>query len=336
MGPSICFLRVVDYNNHMGRVTSGLRAMFCERGAARELRDFMREVLIACGDVELLRQIVGELAPEGIKPIATKRGLGTAAKVAPRSLPLAIVHEHLEDQGAGQLLSELRQLSPSTAILVLTTGPPPSQGPFHKAIRYPVPGPVLRAAVRSMVPDEQEDQDLEKWRLFYREVTEARERQASQNYFEVLGVPGGAPHHVIVRAFDGLSLRYHPDRYNQYRAQRWGAAIFEEVNALYKIQTEAYSVLTDRKLRARYERVLESGELRLAKDETSRADSGPTSIVELSSSTQAKKFLKLAQSDLASSNWSKALQNLQFALSMDSGNDALMAKIAEVQAKLGG
>jgi hypothetical protein len=47
----------------------------------------------------------------------------------------------------------------------------------------------------------------------------------------------------------------------------------------------------------------------------------------------AKKFLKLAQTDIAAKSWQSALQNLRFALSMESSNEAIKAKIAEIEAK---
>jgi len=296
----------------------------------------MKEILIACGNVNLLKQIVSDLPPNAFKPIATKRGGGIAQKINGRGVQAAVIHEHLEDNATQQLMGELRAIQPVPKVLLLCSGAPPAEGPFEMALRYPVPGPVFRNALKRLVPDEDTGEDLEKWRMFYRELKEKNEHVGAENYYQVLGVPDGAPHHLLVRAFDQLSLRYHPDRYNQYRAERWGAAIFDEVNALYKIQTEAYSVLTDRQLRARYEKALERGEVRLSKDETAARPTGPKALTDLATNSQSKKFLKLAQTDISTQNWSGALQNLKFALSMDASNEGIQAKIAEIEAKLGG
>ncbi len=295
----------------------------------------MQELLIACGDVELLKQILTELPQDQYKPIATKRGAGIAQKLAGRGVPLAIVYEQLADVGAGQLLGELRALDPPPATLVLTSGAPPKDGPFDKALRWPMPGPVFRNAVKSLVAQGKPEYDMEQWRAFYHDLQARNQALPTQNYYEVLGLQHGAKHDQLTRAFDAISLRFHPDRYNSYRGERWGAAIFEECNTLYKVQTEAYGVLTDRKLRSKYEAALGAGELRLSHEDTAGKDSGPRSLDELATDRKAKKFLKLAQSAIATQNWSTALQNLKFAQSMEPSNAAIQAKIEEVQAKAG-
>ena len=61
----------------------------------------MQEILIACGEVELLKKIIADLPPNQYKPIATKRGAGIAAKIQGRGLTQAIVHVELADGTAG-------------------------------------------------------------------------------------------------------------------------------------------------------------------------------------------------------------------------------------------
>ncbi|MFU8806223.1 MAG: J domain-containing protein, partial [Bradymonadaceae bacterium] len=219
----------------------------------------MKEILIACGDVDLLRQLVNDLPPNVFKPIATRRGAGVAKKLGDRAIHLAIIHANLEDDAADALIEGLRSRKPAPPILYLSAQPPPPQGPFDVAIRYPVPGPVFRNALNRLIAEETKGQDLDKWKVFYKEVKTRLARAPEQNYFEIIGVRTGAPHHVIVKAFDILSLRYHPDRYNQFRSEKWGVALHEKTNVLYKLMTEAYSVLTDRRLRSRYDAALEDG-----------------------------------------------------------------------------
>ncbi|MEM1348996.1 MAG: DnaJ domain-containing protein [Myxococcota bacterium] len=296
----------------------------------------MNEILVACGNVNLLKQIILDLPPNMFKPIATKRGAGIAQQLDGRDVQLAVIHEHLEDDATGQLLVELERLDPAPKVLLLSTDVPPSQGPFDRALRYPVPGPVFRNALHQLMPVEDNTKDLEKWRVFYQELKTKNEHAGEENYYQVLGVPDGAPHHLLVRAFDKISLRYHPDRFNQYRSERWGAAICDEVDTLYKVQMEAYSVLTDRQLRARYEKALERGEVRLSKEETAARPTGPKALTDIATNSQSKKFLKLAQTNISTQNWSGAMQNLKFALSMDANNEDIQAKIAEIEAKLGG
>ena len=291
----------------------------------------MKEVLIACGQVELLKEIIANLPPNTIKPIATKRGAGTAAKLAARNLPLAIVHEHLEDHAAVELLQDLKNLPNPPAVLWLTAQTPPKQGIFDRAIRWPVPGPVFRNAVVAMLPKAENAQDLEKWRTFYQELKRLSAKQATQNYYQVLGVQNQAPHHMLVKAFDVLSMRYHPDRYNQYRGERWGEAVFQETNGIYKLITEAYSTLTDRKLNTAYQEALKRGELRIDPEKALKRDQGPKSITSSATTQGGKKFLKLAQTDIARQKFSSALQNLKFALSMEPDNKVIQDKIREIE-----
>ncbi len=292
----------------------------------------MKEILVACGDVALLKQILGQLPPNTFKPVATKKGGGIVEKVQDRPLAMALIHADLADGQGPALLQSLRQTRPEVPILLLVDGQPPSKGPFDRALRYPIPGPVLRNAITSLVADAQGEHDLDKWKAFYQEVKTRLAKAPTQSYFQILGVKDGAPHHLLVKAFDHLSMRYHPDRYNQYRGERWGEALHEKVNMLYKLFTEAYGVVSDRNLRALYEEAMARGELRLDPEAVNRADKGPRPLHELAEGPKARRFLKLAQTELAKGNKAGALQNLNFALSMEPQNVAIQKKIDEFQA----
>lgn len=294
----------------------------------------MEDILIACGDTELLRQIVADLPPDQYKPIATRKGDGILAKLQGRDIPYAIIHESLADGPGAVLCQALKQSAQPPNILFLVAASIPATGPFDAAIAYPVPGPVFRNAFKRIVKSQESAEDLERWRAFYNEVLGRKDALPQQSYYQMLGVKTQAPHHLIVQVFDALSLRYHPDRYQRYRGVRWGDAIYDQVNELYKVYTEAYGVLADRRLRQRYDEVLSKGELRLAGDD-SNGDSGPRQLVDLGASPQSKKFLKLAQADLARGQTTQALQNLRFALSMEPGNSAISAKIAELEQQKG-
>jgi hypothetical protein len=294
----------------------------------------MQQILIACGDVDLLRRIVSDL-PEGqFKPIATKSGSGIAAKLASRDVRVAIVHEALSDGPGAGLCSELQGLQNPPAILYLSSSKPPDSGPFDLALRYPVPGPVLRNGIRRVVGSGAGDHDLQRWKAFYEELQARLEAAAEQNYYEMLGVRPDAPHHAIVTNYDRLSVRYHPDRYNQLRGERWGAAIYDHANELYKLLTESFSVLNDRRLKKKYDKALRDGRIRLSHSEKNAADAGPELLESHASSAQGKKFLRLAQRDMARNDWAAALQNLKFAASMEPDLAIIAEKIAEVEAKM--
>ncbi|RDV38485.1 hypothetical protein DV096_06605 [Bradymonadaceae bacterium TMQ3] len=290
----------------------------------------MNELLVACGDVDLLKRILADLPTGRFKPVATRKGTGIAPKLVGRPVAAAIVHAHLADQATAQLLSELRSHLPELPILLLYQDQAPANAPVSRSLRYPVPGPVFRNALNALLPRHHSQADLEQWRAFYNETKLRLQRAPSQSYFQLMGLNNGAPHHKIVKAFDALSLRFHPDRYDQYKSERWGQALYDHVNAFYKLLTEAYAVISDRRLRSLYEQALARGELRLDSETSNPSERGPRSLDELSNNPQAKRFLKLAQRDLAIGNPDAALQNLQFALSMEPDNKAIEQKIASL------
>jgi hypothetical protein len=295
----------------------------------------MQQILIACGDIELLRKIVGDLPQNTFKPIATKTGEGIVQKVSGRDVPVALVYEQLADDTTGELLRGLKQLDDGPAVIFLSKNAPPSSGPFDRALRYPVPGPVLRNAIKALTGIGQKAHDLEKWRLFYRELKARLEGIEDKTYYQVLGLPPDVPHHRLQKAYDVLSKRYHPDRYSKYRSEKWGKAIHELTTNLYKEMTEAYGILSDRKLRKKYDRVMQEGGVRLDSEDMPSDDRGPKSLEALGKTSGSRKFLKLAQTDLASGNLSGALQNLQFAQSMESDNRDIAEKIEEIKQKMG-
>jgi len=82
----------------------------------------MEQILIACGDVDLLRKIAGDL-PEGrFKPIATKTGSGIVDKIRGRDVAIAIVHSSLADVAAGAFCQQLQALAPAPHVLLLVPG----------------------------------------------------------------------------------------------------------------------------------------------------------------------------------------------------------------------
>lgn len=294
----------------------------------------MKEILIACGEVDLLRKIAADLPPNTFKPIATRTGQGMAQKLTGRDLALAVVHEALADQGAEDLCAQLRGLPQPPPILWLYHEKAPRGAYFDRALKYPIAGPVFRNALAQLERSDTADADLERWRAFYRELKSRLVQAKLQNYFQMMGLQPGAPHHQLVQAYDVLTQRYHPDRYRQFRDKKWGKAVHEAASELFKLITEAYQVLSDRQLRARYERALQSGELRLDLSAPLAAQRAPRALTDLGESAASKKFLRLAQRDLAAKNLQSALQNLNFARSMEPENAAINEKIAEIQAQL--
>ena len=79
-----------------------------------------------------------------------------------------------------------------------------------------------------------------------------------KTYYEILGCTTGASPAAIKSAFHAFSLLYHPDRYVD--SPREVGALASEI---YKRGVEAYRCLSRRQVRARYDRSLARGKIRL-------------------------------------------------------------------------
>ena len=66
---------------------------------------------------------------------------------------------------------------------------------------------------------------------------------AKRDYYEVLGVPKGAPKDDIKKAYRKLAIKYHPDRNPDDK----------KAEELFKEASEAYEVLSDEKKRQAYD-----------------------------------------------------------------------------------
>ena len=289
----------------------------------------MEEILVVCGDIDILRKIVEDLPPKRFTPIASKKGAAIVAKIAQRAIPLAIVHAQLADGDSLGLRQELRRTFPAIKILLL--GASEKDAFADVALGYPVPGPVFRNAIKSAYPVKNQGEDMAKWRAFNAELDRILETFKTQNYYQVLGLQEAAPHHALVTIYDQLSARYHPDRYATLEGSKWGETIISKVNSVYQLVVEAYTVLSQRRLRKKYDEGLKRGEIRMS--QRAHLDTGPERFSARAKNSQSKKFLKLAEVDIAKKNWNQALQNLRFAQSMED-NPRVDEKIAEIEKKL--
>jgi curved DNA-binding protein CbpA len=79
-----------------------------------------------------------------------------------------------------------------------------------------------------------------------------------KSYYDVLRVPPSAPDAAIKEAFHQFALAYHPDRYVEQ-----GADVVAAAQEVFKRGAEAYRILSRKELRARYDKALKAGKLRL-------------------------------------------------------------------------
>lgn len=284
-------------------------------------------VLLVAGDAAVLRDLLGQFPRAHWKPMAARAGAQVQKVLAARPPMLAIVHNSLEDMEGAALCAWIRQHSPKTASILLTQEIPRAtpNAPYNTAIRHPTPPGVLHDVARKMIA--QRSSSDAAWDRFMAEIAARHQAMDEQSYYQLFGVPEDAYAEQIRTVYDAFSLRYHPDRYMHLKQR----PDYVKLQDLYKRIGEAYRVLTHPDKRAHYNKLLAKGELRY--NEATRK-TGPQSIEDLSENPRVKRFLKLAQISLADGNPRAALQNLKFALSMESDNEDLRERITEIESQL--
>ena len=151
------------------------------------------------------------------------------------------------------------------------------------------------------------------------------------DYYTLLQVDEGASADAIRQAFHAFALRYHPDRYaDAPEAKRERAA------QIYRRGAEGYRVLLNAETRARYDRAMKEGKLRLTSEDerkeelARRTQSGGVSV----RSPRARPFVAKAQMAMKQGDYKTAQLNLKLALTHEPGNALLAARLADVEKKL--
>jgi curved DNA-binding protein CbpA len=139
------------------------------------------------------------------------------------------------------------------------------------------------------------------------------------NYYEILGVLEIADDAAIKAAFRDFALAFHPDVHlDASEAQR---ALARDV---YRRGAEAYRVLSDPKLRAKYDEVLARGHLRLATDGPARHIPGKPvlrSLEDVCRTPAAKLCARKADDAIGRNDLAAARRFLREALSRDDGEN---------------
>lgn len=147
------------------------------------------------------------------------------------------------------------------------------------------------------------------------------------DYYALLGVSQDASVDAIKQAFRSFARRYHPDRH------AGDPAMQAKVSRIYRRATEAYRVLTQPEQRRAYDGQLAQGKLRFDPEQAwqSVRPSVPAGQADVRSG-KARPFLAKAEQAMRASDWKQAKLHLQIALSHEPGNEALLRKLAEVEA----
>lgn len=152
------------------------------------------------------------------------------------------------------------------------------------------------------------------------------------DYYDLLRLEPTATGDQIRRAFHEFAVRYHPDRYAGAPADK-----LERASQIYRRGAEAYRVLTSPEQRARYDKLLASGQLRYADPSAAeeRAAKKPAGVLEVKS-LKARPFLQKALEAEKRGDLANAKLNLGMALQHEPDNAALKLRLEEITAKLKG
>jgi curved DNA-binding protein CbpA len=136
-------------------------------------------------------------------------------------------------------------------------------------------------------------------------------------YYELLGVLDLADTDAIKVAFHEFALAFHPDVHRGRSADEVHAVLI-----VYQRGAEAYRVLSDPALRARYDLDLARGRLRLADDEEPATDAAPNgpalkSLEDLCQSPAARLCARKADEHISRGELAEARRLLRDALTQD-------------------
>jgi curved DNA-binding protein CbpA len=154
-------------------------------------------------------------------------------------------------------------------------------------------------------------------------------------YYELFEVQEGATPDEVRRAFHAFCDSFHPDRHVG-RSDDERAA----VAAIFKRGTEAYLVLTDDALRARYDEGLRARgadpppRMRMTTSQRPQKPAGPPKLEDSVRSPAARPFARRAEELILAGDLRQAKLQLVMANHMDAGNDALTTALRDVEAKL--
>jgi curved DNA-binding protein CbpA len=144
----------------------------------------------------------------------------------------------------------------------------------------------------------------------------------SQSYYDLLRVAPTAHADRIKASYVRLAASCHPDAYRRSPPEQQAAAA-----AVFKRIVEAYRVLSDGHLRARYERALARGRLRI--DPLTKDSAPPTlrTLETLALTPSAKQFARAADRLIGEGKLKEAKMQVMLALNCDRDNAQLEERL---------
>jgi curved DNA-binding protein CbpA len=141
------------------------------------------------------------------------------------------------------------------------------------------------------------------------------------DYYRLLGVSSAADDEEIRSAYYRLAANLHPDVHGLEVAPDYR----RKLTAVFSRVAEAYKVLSRAQLRARYDRELANGRLRIGMG--AEVASSEPKIQD----PAARRFYKLAQDAINAGERNSAIMNLKFALQKEPDNPHLQRELATVE-----
>jgi curved DNA-binding protein CbpA len=151
----------------------------------------------------------------------------------------------------------------------------------------------------------------------------------TKSYYELLRVPADAETHRIKASYVKLAAACHPDAHRRSSPEDREAA-----GSVFKRIVEAYRVLSSADSRARYDRALSRGKLRI--DPLAR-DSAPPSLRTLETlavTPSAKQFARAADRLIGEGKLKEAKMQIVLALNCDRDNPQLQERLSMLQETL--
>ena len=150
----------------------------------------------------------------------------------------------------------------------------------------------------------------------------------SLSYYRILRVPPTAPTAQVKKAFHDLAVHCHPDQYRDEAVEARTAA-----ERIFKASVEAYSILSNTQLRARYDAQLKDGKLRLdpsLPEAAAPQAAAPIPMFALATTSEGRKFAAKAQAHLEANEWESARVALTDACQREPGNAALKDRLRKL------
>lgn len=149
------------------------------------------------------------------------------------------------------------------------------------------------------------------------------------DYYQLLEVEPGATAVDVRTAYHALARRFHPDRLRQE-----GPDAVCEAERVAKRVSEAYAVLRDPRRRKVYDQQRASGERRLRLVEGGAQADRQASDERQGRTPNGRRYITLANQDLARDDLKSARQNLQMALTFEPDNAWVKETLADLKQKL--